>query len=81
MPLLVSVLLVLTLFPVYADTSPNSIAEDGPLILGEKVDSRLQAALSERSGDESVEAVLRLAEEADLYEVEFQREEVLSLAE
>ncbi len=45
LPPLVSVLLVSTLYPVYADTSPNPIAEDGSLESAPREISYAQASL------------------------------------
>ncbi len=56
MPLLVSVLLVLVLYPIYASAPPNSIAKDGPLEMTSPEITLAQASL------DAVKEVLSLVE-------------------
>ncbi len=76
-PLLVSLVLLLLLVPLNAEASEAPNLPGGPIPLWEKVAPDLERSLSDVGAEATVEFVLRLAERADLDEVEFQRQEVV----
>ena len=75
--LLVALFLLLVLLPANADASETPIPSDAPVPQWEKITPNLRDRLTDLSAETQVEFVLRLADEADLAAVQFQRQEVV----